>query len=96
MNRSLVVNTEGCGGQVSVDAGSGASGLAISFSETACRTVDAGENFVDAGRCELRVEACPGGVEEGCGHIFAGGVAEAFVQPQDFTDQCLVEKSVLG
>ena len=96
MDGALVIDTESFGGQVSVYAGSESSGLTIAFGESACSAVNARENFVDTGRCELRVEACPGGVEEGCGHIFAGGVAEAFVQPQDFADQCLVEKSMLG
>jgi len=51
MDRALVIDTEGFGGQVSVYAGSGACGLAISFGESACSAVNARENFVDAGRC---------------------------------------------
>jgi len=68
---TLVVNAEGFGRQVSVYTRSGSDGLTIAFGESACGAVDSREHFVDAGGCELRVEACPGGVEERCGHIFA-------------------------
>ena len=70
--------------------------MAIPLGEAAGGTVDSRKNFVDACRREFRVDACPCGVEECCSHVLARGVAKAFVQPENFADEGLVQYAVFG
>jgi len=70
--------------------------LAVALGEAAGCTVDTGEHFVDACGREFWVDACPSGVEKGGGHVLARRVAEAFVEPQHFADEGLVQYAVFG
>ena len=60
----MIIDADGFSGQETVDAGTETDGIAIALSESACRAVDVGHDFVDDRRSESWVEAGPVGVEE--------------------------------
>jgi len=96
INEALVVYTDRVGGEETVDARAEAGGIAVSFCQSACSTVEVRHNLVDDGRGELGIGASPNGVIESGSHVCSGGMPHSFVQPEDVADDCGVQWGFLG